>query len=792
MPRALKRVLLALGGLLLLAVLAVGAGYLWLGTSLPDYEASYAIPGLSAPVEILRDRDAMVTIRAKDERDAALALGFAHAQDRLWQMDFMRRAGAGRLSEVVGEVTLGIDRYMRTLGLYRLAAENFDQLSPEARAVVEAYTAGVNAYLEQRSGALPPEFALLRYEPESWRPADSLVWGRIMAVLLSGNWRVEALRAGLAGRLSPEQMAVLWPEYPSTGPVILAQAAAANETTPLQALADLLPEELRPRSASNSWVVDGRHSPTGMPILANDPHLPLRTPGYWYLARIETPGMTLAGATSPGVPLLIIGHNGSIAWGITSTYGDTQDLFVERELDDPPGHYLTPEGPRPFETRQEVIAVRGEDDVTITVRQTRHGPVVSDVVPESRVAIGEGKVLALAWPALRGDDRTAEAVFRLNRARSWDEAAEAMRDFHSPQQTFVIADRYGSIGLLAPGRVPIRRAGDGSVPVPGWTGEYDWAGLIPYDDLPRAHNPASGKLVTANNRLIGDGYPYHLSFEWPEPYRAERILELLDEAGGADDAAHAAMQMDALSPAAAELVPVLLAMAPGGGRTQPLVDRLSAWDFVMDRNAAEPLLYYAWLDAINRRLLQDELDSAFASFEDAKPSIVAHILRDHPQWCDDVATEELTESCGELLDLALEDALDLVSARFGDDETQWRWGEAHVARLGHMILSRSAILRALFDNPVEADGAEHTVNRGGVQLSGPAESRFEDVHGPGLRAVFDLSNLDNSRFSVTGGQSGNPLSPYYANMTKRWRDGVFVTLPSPQAEGMRIVRLTPP
>jgi penicillin amidase len=790
-PRTLRRILLAIGALALLAAIAVGAGFVWLRTSLPDYDATYWIAGLGAPAEILRDRDGLVTIRANDERDAAFALGFAHAQDRLWQMDFMRRAGAGRLSEVVGKVTLGVDRFMRTLGLYRLAQKNLEALSPDARAVLEAYAAGVNAYLAQRSGALPPEFVLLRYEPEPWTPADSMVWGRIMAVLLSGNWRVEALRAQLARRLTAEQMAVLWPDYPATGPVVLRQAAAAYEATPLRTLAELLPDALRSRSASNSWVVDGRHTSTGAPILANDPHLALRSPGYWYLARVETPEGTLAGATTPGVPFFIIGHNEDIAWGITSTYSDTQDLFLERELIDPAGTYQAPEGPRPFETRQEVISVRGADDVPVTVRATRHGPVISDAVAESRAAAGKGEVLALAWTALREDDRTAEAVYNLNRARSWDDVVEAMRDFDSPQETFLIADRNGDIGLLAPGRVPIRKAGDGSVPVPGWTGEYDWTGAIPYDELPRGLNPPKGRLIAANNRLIGAEYPYLLSFEWPEPYRAERIADMLDDAGDADVAEHAAMQLDALSPAAESLVPLLVSLSSGGGRIQPLLDLLGQWDFVMDRDAAAPLVYYAWLDAINRRLLADELGDAFASFEVPKPTVIADILANHQGWCDDVTTETTVESCTDVVDLALEDALDELIDAFGDDRAGWRWGAVHVARLDHMVLSHSAILRALFDHPIETDGGDHTVNRAGVAHVGPLETRYRDVHGPGLRAVFDLADLDDSRFAMTGGQSGNPLSQYYANLTERWRDGVFVTLASPQGETRNVVHLQP-
>ncbi len=377
-------------GLAVIILVVAGAGTIYLRSSLPVTEGTRALPGLQAPVHITRDAYGIPTVRAANEHDADFALGFLHAQDRLFQMDMMRRYGAGRLSEVFGARTLGIDRTMRTLGLYRAAAAQFAGLSPAVQGALEAYAAGVNAFAQTRRRALPPEYYLLHMTFEPWRPADSLVWGKIMDLALTGNYRGELLRARLLQRLTPDQLAVLYPPYPKGAPVALGAARALYQGLPLERLYGMLPPGVGPQAASNNWVVDGAHSQSGKPLLANDPHLDFAAPGVWYLARIETPGLTLAGVTAPGTPFVIIGHNEHIAWGFTTTGSDVEDLFIERPDPTDPSRYLAPAGPLPFITRQEAIAVRGGAPVTLTVRETRHGPVISDVAGAK-----DGEVLAL-------------------------------------------------------------------------------------------------------------------------------------------------------------------------------------------------------------------------------------------------------------------------------------------------------------------------------------------------------------------------------------------------------------
>ncbi|MBF0375770.1 MAG: penicillin acylase family protein, partial [Alphaproteobacteria bacterium] len=485
-------------------LLAAGAGgWVWLGRSLPVVEGRLAVAGLRAPVEVARDRHGIPRITAGGPHDAYFALGFVHAQDRLWQMEAQRRLGAGRLAELVGEAAVPTDRFMRILGLYRLAEGSLAAMSPEARAVFEAYAAGVNAFLAQ-GRTLPPEFLVLRHRPEAWAPADSLVWGRLMAMRLSGNWREELLRA----RLPAEKARMLWPDYPADGPTTLDTALDGAAERLLAAM----PEAVRPVLASNVWVLGGRHTHSGKPLLVNDPHLPFEAPVLWYLARLEMPGLSLTGATVPGVPLHLLGQNGAAAWGITTTHGDTMDLFVEREAAGGDGRaYQTPDGPLPFATRDEVIRVRDGADVVVTVRATRHGPIVVEDPP-----------MALSATALLEGDRTAEAIWRINHAGSWAEFV------HTPQQNIAWAGSDGTIGFVVAGRVPRRKAGDGTLPRSGWSGEFDWNGWVPFEELPRLVDPPSGRIVNANNKPVPEGYPHLLAADWPDPHRARRIGALLD------------------------------------------------------------------------------------------------------------------------------------------------------------------------------------------------------------------------------------------------------------------------
>lgn len=791
MARFLRWSAWGLSALLLFILIALIGGFFWLRGSLPQLEGERAMAGLAAPVEVLRDRDGIVTIRAQSQADAYRALGFVHAQDRLWQMDFMRLTAKGRLSEVVGTATLGHDRLLRGLGFEALAKANLKHLSPEAMALLEAYSAGVNDFIAEPDGPWPLGFQILRWQPEPWQPSDSILWGRLMALRLSSDWQGEALRLRLSQTLSLEDMRFLWPDWQEQGPTTVANLGPLAKQVRLPQ--ELLPDHLSPLSASNLWSVTGDRSMKSGALLANDPHLGLNAPGLWYLVRIETPDLTLAGATAPGVPFHIFGHNESFAWALTSTEADVQDLFIERLIPEQEGHYETPEGAEPFETHTELIKVRGLDPVEVRYRRTRHGPVVGDLNPKTADP-DSNQVLALAWPALAEDDRSGEALYRLNRARNKTDYLNALKAFDSPVQNLAFADRNGDIGFRVAGRIPIRPKGPSLLPVPGWTGEYDWQGLIPFESLPEVINPTSQTIVNANNRVVGPDFPYPISAQWPAPTRAERIIEVLSEQPKWSAEGFRELQMDSVSMGAQGLLPLLLKMLeqspPAYQHAQQAKALLENWDAVMDRNKAAPLIFVAWTDVFSQRLLRPKLGSSVNAVRRGEPWLLNRILTERPQWCDEEETEA-TESCAQQAALTFDLALVELKSRFGGIPEDWRWGDAHRARFPHPVFSRVPLLERLIGFGVETDGGAETVNRAVPRLGGAKDHRYNDIHGPGYRGVYDLFEPDNSLFMIATGQSGNPLSPFYGNLAERWRDGDAVKLVgAEQAPAFRL-RLIP-
>ena len=782
----------AIAALILTALVATA---IWLHSSLPQRQGRIQIAALHGPVSIARDADGIPSIKARSEHDAYVALGFVHAQDRLWQMEATRRIGAGRLAEVIGPSLLATDKFMRTLGLHRRAEAIFDAAEEGVQQALLAYAEGVNAYIDGHGGALPPEYYLLRFRPEPWRPADSLVWGQLMGLRLAGDWRGELIRLALSRRLTPQQMAQFFDDR-SPGPVTIPDARRADArpdtsvtspvTSPvtigddaLHALAELLPPLVGPTSASNSWVLSGGRSVSGKPLLANDPHLVLDIPSPWYLARVSAPGLEVSGATAPGVPFHILGHNARIAWGFTNTGSDVQDLFVERLDPADAGRYRTPDGPQPFHSREEIVAVRGAPPVTLIVRETRHGPVISDLLDEKPAGIAADEVLAFASVGLRNDDQTATALYALNRAGDWPQFTAALRRFHYPQQNITYADIDGNVGFYVAGRVPLRKSGDGATPVPGDNGDYDWSGFIPFEDLPHSYNPTQGWLANANNRVVGDSYPYALGRNWEEPYRAERIAQMLSGRPRFDIADMAAMQGDIESRAAVELLPLLLpALRTHTGFNQSGVAAralLDGWDGDMRADMPQPLLFNQWLLDLNHALYADELGPDYSRLaRSLRPSFLRQILTRAPQWCDDITTAT-AENCGDQIVRAFETAVRRLAATYGDDPRRWRWAEAHQAQFSHRIFQRIPLLGDWSTITIATPGDDSTINRGTTSTRDD-DAPFAHVHGPVLRAIYDLADLTHSRFIIAGGQSGNILSPFYANMIERWRDLGYLVL----------------
>lgn len=767
-------------------VIIAGGGFIALRTSLPETSGQITVEGLHQAVTIVRDADGIPTITAQNDDDLAFGLGFAHAQDRLFQMELQRRYGAGRLAEIFGAAAVPLDTQMRVLGLYRAAELAFKTLSPAVQQGVSAYSAGVNAFLATRGLVLPPEFLLLRCKPGPWTPADTLVWGKLMDFQLGGNYRGELLRARLAQTLSAADLEFLYPQYPKDAPHTLAALTPLYRRLPLARMYAALPATLGPRYASNNWVVDGAHSASGKPLLANDPHLGFSTPGFWYLARLKTPQHEIAGATVAGTPLVIIGHNEKIAWGFTTTTADIEDLFIEKLDPANPQHYMVADGSVAFRTREETIKVRDAAPVTLTVRSTRHGPVVSDMLPPG--TIDNGYALALQTTFLGDEDRSAEALWDIDRATDWTSFRDALKNLVGPPQNIVYADSGGTIGFIAAGRIPIRKSGDGWLPVPGWSGEYDWQSDIPFDELPQATNPPSGRFVSANNQIVPDSYPYFISRDWDLPDRAERIGQLLDATPRQSPATSAAIQADTLSLAARRLVPLMTKIVPSGDMAREAIERLQNWDFHMDADKVEPLLFTAWLRAFARSLFFARLGPVAADYWDLKPAVIAAVLTQRPDWCEDPKNPG-KETCATRLSEALDAALDQLRRTYGNEMAQWQWGRAHVAEFPSAVFERIPLLRDWLRVAVPTPGALDTVNHAPSEIREDAHP-YEQRFGASLRIVTDLAAPEQSRMMIAPGQSGNPLSPHYADLLSRWRAFDWLA-PGPTAAAAANLTLEP-
>ncbi|HEY6439312.1 MAG TPA: penicillin acylase family protein [Acetobacteraceae bacterium] len=763
--RGTRRLLFWLGFVVLLLA-AVVTGMLWL--TLPPRSQQARIPGLSGPVDIGFDTDGIPRIHAANATDAAAATGFVHARDRMFQMELMRRAASGRLSEIAGPATLATDRLMLTLGLRRRAVADYPTLPAETRAMLEAYARGVNAWIAERGRFSAPEFLYLG-RPQPWEPADSLLWGEIMGLSLSLNWRTELSRQSLAGHVPQQSIDELWPPATSEGrPEAALAPALSHIASELAAVLPRFPAPYTlPETASNEWAVDGRHTATGAPLLAGDPHLAFGFPGIWYLARIETPDGVLAGATAPGVPFLVLGHNGQIAWTFTTTGADVQDVFIEVPAGD--SEYQTPDGPRPFTVREERIKVRGEPDQMLTVRETRHGPVISDLSNRN------GPILAVSMANLAPGNTAAAGLLALNQARDVDAAGKAAAMITAPVQNLLVADRQ-RIALYVTGRVPIRRAGDGSVPVPG-DGSHDWIGWATGDQLPHIVAPASGRLVNANDRVAPPDFPVFLGRDWFGNWRATRIRELLERSDRHTQADFARMQVDVHSDFARQVLPKFLAVPIAEDIPRRAQGLLRDWDGAMTIDAPQPLIFNAWLQYFYGRVLQQ----GEIPVNDGGPLLefVGYVLSPAgAHWCGG--------DCTSMLQASLADAVGDLTRRYGNDPTQWRWGEAHPAIFAHPMLRPLPILGKLATLSIPSPGDDSTVDRGG-----PAYKQFQSVHGAEYRGVYDLADLDRSLFMMAPGQSGNLLSRHARDFLTRWRDGATITLgPAPDATTATI-RLTP-
>ena len=771
-------------GWALVALLSITAGLLiaYRFAGMPQTRGELELEGPGAAFTVVRDGHGIPHVFAAAENDAYFALGLLHAQDRLWQLEMNRRIVGGTLAEVLGPGALDTDRFLRTLGVRRNAERILGNLDSATRASLQAYADGVNAGIglaAREPWKLPPEFLVMGVRPGQWTPADSIGWSTMMAWDLSGNHATELLRFALSERLDAQRLAELFETDPPAQLPDLARLYEGLDRGDVAALMQAIPPGNIDGIGSNNWVVDGRHTVSGKPLLANDPHLGLNSPALWYFAHLSAPGLDTIGATLPGLPTVVLGRNQRIAWGFTNTAPDTQDLYLERIDPADRGRYQTPDGWAAFESRTEVIRVKGAPDVTLQVRETRHGPVISDVHAQlgrtmQARRLDDRYVLAFRWAALAPDDGTMRASFDLHRAQDWTQFTEALRHFAAPQQNMVYADVDGNVGFIAPGRVPVRKpenAFRGLAPVPGWDARYDWDGFIPYEQLPRIWRPASGAVVTANQNILEAGYPHFISAEWTLPYRHDRIVELLGEKQRHDRASFESMQADVLSRPMAELLPMLRQATPATPAGRAALERVAQWDARMVADAPEPLIVTAWVDRLRRLVFEDEVGEGLFPLVErqrVRTRALARALAGSgmERWCDDIRTQPV-EDCRQLLDRALDESVADLQSRYGEDIAAWKWGSAHEAVSEHRPFSRQALLAKIFEIRVPSPGDVHTVNVGRNNPWDPAEP-FANRWAASLRAIYDLADLDNSRFIHSTGQSGHVLSSHYRDMSERW------------------------
>ncbi len=762
----------------------------------PKTQGQTVLAGLHGELRIERDVYGIPTIRAESAHDAYFGLGVVHAQDRLWQLETHRRIGAGRLAEALGEGALETDRFLRALGVRRAAAAQWQQLPAQSRAALQAYAAGINAVLRSELRARPPEFWLLGVQPEPWDPVDSLAWALMMAWDLGANWNTELLRLRLALQMPVARINQLLPAYPGEQPLVTADYAqlfrglkldAGNTATAWMKLTDIAPPSGVEGVGSNNWVLAGSRTTSGKPLLANDPHLKLSTPALWYFARLEAPGLKVAGATMPGLPLVVLGQNENIAWGFTNTGPDVQDLYLEQLDPLDPTVYRTPEGWARFDVASETIRVKGKPDVTMTVRRTRHGPVISDAGATNDVLGPRDRpnhVLAMRWTALDADADPIATGLANHQAKSVAQFFDGARGFVAPMQNMVVADRQGHIGFIAPGRVPLRKADNdlkGLVPAPGWDARYDWAGWLPAEQTPREANPERGFIATANQRVTPAGYPHFVTSEWALPYRQQRIEQLLQAKPkhGIDDMA--ALHADVKSLAALALLPWLQKAVSPHPLAAAAQLQLQGFDGTMAVDRAAPLIFWAWQRQLARGIFIDDVGAAMwerglatRTFQDALEGV---LQRDDSSWCDDRATPAV-ETCAMQSSAALTRALDELQQRFGTDVTLWQWGRAHQARSEHRPFSRVKPLAKYFELRTPVGGDTHTVNvsRVGLRPDTTTGELYLDEHGPSLRAIYDLSDPAQSRVMHSSGQSGIVFSSLYRSFVQPWAAVQYVPL----------------
>ncbi|MFT7596534.1 MAG: penicillin amidase [Paracoccaceae bacterium] len=786
--------------LVVLVVLAVSLIYFLAGQSLPDYDQTVQVRGVTAPVEIVRDNANVPHIFGAADPDVFFGLGYAHAQDRLWQITMMRRTAQGRLSEVFGTRTVAIDKLLRRFDLYRLAAASVEVQDAATRAALDAYAAGINARLteinDKALGRGAPEMFVFNAPVAPWQPADSLAIIKLMGLQLSGHLEEEVLRARTALMLpDPARLLDILPDAPGSGVAALPEYAALFPGLPRYAASQPMPETpLSPfprrglAGASNAWSAAPSRSASGGTLLANDPHLGFTAPSIWYLARLELASGGVIGATIPGIPAVMTGRSEQLGWGLTSSYLDDQDVFIEKLNPDTPGEYLTPQGYKPFESRPSIITIKDAPPITLTLRWTENGPVLPGSHYNLAAVTPPGHVAALGWTVLSPNDTSMTSAIGLMGAKTVQQAIAIAEAHIAPSQNLSLVDQ-NTIAMKMIGAMPRRdprHQSQGRLPSQGWRTENRWQGRAPYAANPEFVSPRGGILGNTNNKILERPFPNHVSFVWGDTQRINRWRRLMQSRQVHTRDSFIEAQLDPVSFTARSLLPLIGAdlwftgqAAPEGtpARQREIALALLAdWNGEMNEHLPEPLIYAAWLRALQVRLIGDELGPLADEFVHVEPLFIERVYRNidgAAVWCD-VRQSAAQESCTDMARLALDDALVWIRNNYGTALESLRWGDAHQATHDHQALGKVPVLRYFVNIRQSTSGGDNTLLRG--RTSGKDPAPFQNVHGAGYRGVYDFADPDSSVFITSTGQSGHFLSRHYDDLAQLWRRGEYIPM----------------
>ena len=771
--------LIALGLLALAFVLL----YAWVVLRpLAKTDGSVPVLGLQNPVEILRDQWGVPHIYANEETDAWFAQGFVHAQDRLWQMELNRRVAHGQLAALFGAEMLSVDKFSRTIGFSHSAAIELNNLDASTKQTLQQYADGVNACIAQMGQRLPAEFTLLRFQPSTWTPLDTLACAKVFAWGLSSNWESELLRNALVEKLGPERAADLEPMYPTNNPLTVPGHVGLQEVAGfLLSQYDQIRQWFgaggHPNAGSNAWAVDGKHSATGKPLLAYDSHLGVQMPCPFYENHLEVAnGLRVTGASLPGIPGIFVGHNAFLAWGSANAPVDTQDLYVEQAHGENPHLFLFAGEWQAAEIRAENIEVRGQEPTTHEVVVTRHGPLITDFLkPEE-----QNKLVSLRW-AGNNTNGFVSALLKMNHAQNWPEFVAAAQNWHSPIQNIIYADVHGETACLTVGQIPQRTTGLGLIPAPGWTGTHEWNGWIPFDELPRLINPANGFVVTANNKTVGDDYPHFLTLEWADGFRARRIEDALKSKPRHTRRDFEVLQNDVLSLPAQQVVSYFSVLNPEDAWERTALRQLVEWNYRTDRDSVGATVYELCHIFLLQTMFADKLAglseayfgtaghklTEFNSFAGRASTRLLELL-DQPDayWYASAARRRTRE---ELLQEALSQATKTLIRTVGDNPRKWQWGRFHQVAFNHP-LGKTRFGWLFSRGPYAVDGDGNTILQSAFPLQAPVS--FVNV-AVAYRQIIDLDDFDRSVTVINTGQSGQPGSPHYADQIEPWREGEY-------------------